>query len=126
MKNGINLKTTELETWDDFVRAIDQLRREYGQNTRILYPGQANHKWGLETTLERDLPHRDWSIQSYAGLSRGCVPEIESFTEKSWDFPEYLELESNIMEKSTSVPLYLPPKLYNLWVYLGHHGFNWL
>ena len=115
--------TIELETWDDFVGRINLLQTKFGPYIRMLYRGQANHEWGLITTLERDLPGFNWGIESYAKLSRRCVPEIESFTEKNWDVPEFPEIVRDLSQNSKQGQFYLPQKLYKLWAHLRHHGF---
>ena len=54
-ENVIQELEKTLNTWDDFVSEINNLNSRFGPYTEILYRGQADSKWGLETTLERDL-----------------------------------------------------------------------
>lgn len=114
----------QCESWQDFVDEITSLFDKYGQNTQILFRGQADSKWPLVTTLERELSGgRAWSIESYAMLSVRCVSEIESFTDRSWDFQEFPEIAQKIRNNSMPNLPYIPQNLYNYWVYLRHHGF---
>lgn len=54
----------------------------------ILYRGQGNAKdWKLKTTLERYSNLNKISLYDYYIIISSVNPQIESFTEKDWNFP---------------------------------------
>jgi hypothetical protein len=127
------MKTIKIEAWEKFEDALNQIRQDYGyfegklndggtlrQKIRILYRGQANEKWPLQTTLERKA-NEEFDVYQYLRLARLTVNEIESFTGTRWNIPAYLELEKVTHEKSTAFDVHLP--IYDFLVYLRHHGF---
>ena len=90
------MHTIEIASWDDFLATISKLKERFGahgvegfrQRNLILYRGQADAGWHLETTLERYSPS-PCSIECYARLALRCAPQIESFTDRRWDLPDY-------------------------------------
>ena len=122
------MKEIEINSWDEFPNTIDQIRREYGEHEAagikeknlILYRGQADYKWHLESTLER-FSSSSWKIESYYHLALRCAPQIESFTDTNWNLPQISVIEAEI-EKNPDMYLFQIP-CYEFLVYLRHNGF---
>jgi hypothetical protein len=124
------MRTIDLTTWREFPQTIDKIRKEFGEykidgleNTfknRILYRGQTDSQWSLDTTLER-VSKRVWTVFDYARVVLQCAPRIETFTEKEWNITRQEELESCLKKHGNDILLYIPD--YAFWVYLRHHGF---
>ncbi|BBO73444.1 FRG domain-containing protein [Desulfosarcina widdelii] len=125
------MKTINLTSWCEFPAAIDTVKKEFGEykiegsgityRNRVLYRGQTDSDWKLETTLER-VSARTWTILDYAQAVVRCTPRIETFTEKEWNTTPYEELERHLDENPGEVALPNIPD-YSFWVYLRHHGF---
>jgi hypothetical protein len=121
------------KSWQRVVEVLDLISKEwriyetqldngetYKKKNKILYRGQANSKWELKTTLERQTSNKISVLSYYRDLFR-TVAEVESFTDRSWNFLEYNTLEKEISEKSDVFRVHLPS--YNYLVYMRHHGF---
>lgn len=127
------METKRIRTWSGFIKALREVqntyeiyRRElsdgqkYEQRIRLLFRGQASHKWELKTTLERKSD-RPLHVLEYLWLAKKCAHEIESFTGSRWNIPEYPELETTLNDKQDAFKVVLPA--YDYLVYLRHHGF---
>ena len=120
----MNIKN--LETWEDFEKEIALLiadRKEREKETpssvsHFLYRGQGDSTWDLKTTLDRYC-NDDFNVKEYYRAIFRSKPEIETFSNKSWDIktpPQYEEwLEKN--------DFYVEFPAYEYMVYLRHHGF---
>lgn len=122
------MKEIELSSWAEFHPTIDKIKADYGehevagikQTNLILYRGQPNYEWRLNSTLERFSSH-PWSVESYGGLALRCGPQVESFTDRNWNLPDYQTVESDIKTKSDMFFPHIP--CYDFWAYLRHHSF---
>jgi hypothetical protein len=127
------MKTIRVSSWDCFDKALEQVRREYGPyrrklpdgqvfqpNVGILFRGQADHRWKLETTLERRTS-AEYDIGRYLARATSAVNELESFTGAKWNVPSWQVLEQEIKDKSGVSTVHLPA--YDYLVYLRHHGY---
>ena len=122
------MHTIELKSWSEFSEQIKKIREEFGlyklgpyvQRNLILFRGQSNSEWNLETTLER---YSDvvWDVRTYCRLALRCAPQIESFTNKSWKIPSYAELDEELDQNFDEILPHIP--FYDFYVYLRHHGF---
>jgi hypothetical protein len=123
------MKTYNLKAWDEFPECLQKINSKYGEYTinrksyknPILYRGQADSKWALETTLER-FSKRTWTLYDYCREMFLCIPQLEQLTGKSWNLPEAESLEA-ILQSNSKTGFYIPPKFYELMVYLRHHNF---
>lgn len=86
----------------------------------VLYRGQPDASWHLDTTLER-YSQQTWTMHSYSNMTLGCAPAIESYTDTDWNLPSRSELDKQFA-KPQSIFLHRVP-LYRYWIYLRHHGF---
>lgn len=79
------MKELYAETWEDYIEYVRQFRSKYERNmvtgelvpNRILFRGQADYTWKLESTLERQCG-QGWSIGQYHELVKNNLGTIES------------------------------------------------
>jgi len=126
------MRILDLDTWADFPNAIAGIRGEYGSHSieiadrtetlpnDILFRGQSDSEWKLQTTLER-ITDEKYSIPRYLQRADSVVNEIESLTGKSWQLPAFPDICRAINEVQDSLRSHLP--CYEYLVYLRHHGF---
>lgn len=123
----------KLKSWEEFRPLIQDIRKRFGAIQRelpdgsvydcennILFRGQPNADWELETTLERKSGER-YDILGYIIDATYPTNEIESFTGNRWNIPPSPELRESINKNQDSMRVYLP--CYEYLVYLRHHGF---
>jgi hypothetical protein len=84
-------------TWTDFKSEANKLVKESREKRiSLLFRGQGNSSWDIETTLERSL-HND-SVVAYFNMVLRLKSEIETFSGLNWDAkPDYPEVEKNIL-----------------------------
>ena len=119
---------TEIEvTWEQFELKIRGLRH-YHSSKRIasplLFRGQGNSDWGLQTTLERRKKSNMLFRDYYSVISR-IKPQIEALTKGRWDILDFSSV-MGLLEDYDSFSLTLdnyqfPAQQYL--VHLRHHGF---
>jgi hypothetical protein len=122
------MNVIDLDRWEDFEPAVSRLEAEgagyhagrpFSFVSHVIYRGQANAEWLLETTLERYLGHPSTMLSYYKSVS-AIRNYLQSFTGKSWDLKPWPELEAEISDLD-GFGLTLPA--YGLLVHLRHHGF---
>ena len=86
----------------------------------VLYRGQANAKWELQTSLER-AGCLNWSFHRYFRLAATAKPQIESFTGQRWDDLDVPAMENWAKEYDNLHQSPFPQ--YEYFGYLRHHGF---
>ena len=90
------MKEESAPTWVDFEKIIGQVenlrqKARKGQYVSdLLYRGQADSRWHLETTLERTVP-KPASLEKYYRLTKQAKPRIEKFADKSWEIPTHIQ-----------------------------------
>ncbi len=117
-----------LNNWEEFDVQLKNIISKYGKypdgengdENRILYRGQADSEWNLNTTLDR-YGLLENTVQNYLDITLRCINAIESFTEKKFNLPEKEIIINEINNKSNFLELHLPT--YEYWIYLRHHGF---
>jgi hypothetical protein len=122
------METREINSWQEYLDTVNQIKNDYADRqigeviigNPILFRGQADAEWPLKTTLER-YTDNSWDIKSYTKLTYRCRPQIESFTERTWNLPDLAEVEKQIESSYDDFFIQLP--CYDYWVYLRHHGF---
>ncbi len=127
------MRSVELNSWTDFPQAVADIRGEFGTRTvevpdkgpvtldnQILFRGDADSTWTLQTTLERatDSPI---TVQRYLQRADSCVNEIESVTGRQWNLQPYRDIIKEIEIVQDFMRVHLPH--YDYLVYLRHHGF---
>jgi hypothetical protein len=123
----------QASNWSEYIEIIESIKKEYAsyeyhqadgtvyeQPVSLIYRGQGNKEWLLETTLERKTTDK-FHILRYLQSATSSVAEIESLTGKDWKVPDYHDLEAEINDRQDTFRVYLP--CYDYLVYLRHHGF---
>ncbi len=122
------MKTIDLNSWTDFAPTLKKIQDEFGtyeimghvEKNKILYRGQADFNWKLQTTLER-FDKKSWSISRYAQLLKICSIELESFTDHNYALPSMKALNEKLRSKFDSIDFQIP--FDNFWIYMRHHDF---
>ncbi|MBW2675204.1 MAG: FRG domain-containing protein [Deltaproteobacteria bacterium] len=118
---------TRIDKWGDFLAEVDSLYTDRPEGltpaayvSDLLFRGQADASWKLETTLERWAGDRMRLGQYYNDI-RAVQHEIESRTGFAWTIPDYPEYKKAIADSDHFYPR--PDEVYEYLVYLRHHGF---
>jgi len=118
------MKEENPRSWHDFEKIVGQIEglrrteREHGYVSELLYRGQADARWYLETTLERTVA-LPVSLNRYYEIAKEAKPRIETFTDKLWKVPTY-DQYSNWLRSEPYPPFNFDAYAY--FVYLRHHG----
>lgn len=118
-----------VSTFDELKQKIDELTARFGRHTLatrsiqnpILFRGQANHVWELESTLER-ASKQPWTLKAYFDLARRIRPIIESYYPLPFSEPSYEEIETWLQGTAIQHGIVNLPA-YDYLLYLRHHGF---
>lgn len=134
-KQNASILTRELNSWDEYENTITELRKKYGTRTGpdspegptimrndLLFRGQSDSNWPIETTLERTTKAA-YTITKYLNMINCCASEIESLTGKTWALKSYPEICQEIDNNQDFMRVYFPHNHYGYLVYLRHHGF---
>lgn len=133
MDKGKYIENT-LETWEEFLDHLKTIKyfrdslvgHDHNYVSALIYRGQANSKWNLDTTLERFRGENRYEIRKYYKKIHEASYEIEAFTREKWNLPSgdsfhnFKELEVFSPHKILFDPKY---DLATYYVYLRHHGF---
>ncbi len=118
----------ELDSWEDFekeVKRLEEERAKLAESSTLtisdyLYRGQSDHRWTLETTLERYIPEQ-FSLLKYFRLVMNAQPQVETFTEEEWEDWDFDELRD--FSSSRDLPNKDGIPAYDYLIYLRHHRF---
>lgn len=111
----------ELNSWEQLQTEIENLVESLGKKSDdLLFRGQADSTWELDTTMERKLK-TPISLSRYYRFAYTAKPRLETFVEASWDIPTPPEYDNWLKEKDTLSFNPLPG--YDYLAYLRHHGF---
>ena len=125
-----------VKTWEKCKKELKDLAERHAKIQRaesqkevstvispLLYRGQGNAKWNLETTLERYIG-RDIGLKEYYERIHNLKPQIEVFAGSTWkidsgkDYQQWLDGLGDIgFLLRSRVPAY------DYMAYLRHHGF---
>jgi hypothetical protein len=122
--------------WDGFEGAVkrlsDSVRMNGGDPKTLLFRGQGNSDYKLDTTLER-AGGENISFSRYYNLMSKVKPAVESFTQNRWDISDF---STKVVKEFRNVDSFqgLPTEdgllkafpsgaVYRFMVYLRHHGF---
>lgn len=109
------METIETANWEDFESRLKRLREDCrGDIPTLLYRGQGNEGYHLETSLERERKP-SMRIGDYYRLMAKIKPEIETLTGKNWDVPEW---EEDAFKSNGFSPI-----TFSYMIYLRHHEF---
>jgi len=120
-----------VSSWAEFEKELQAIRNKLLKSgakaePHLLFRGQENSHWALETTLERS-GYRNMAFSDYYGLISPLRPEVETLTGAVWDkMPTYNEARE-WMDKpgefSVDIVNVHGFPGYDYMVYLRHHGF---
>ena len=98
----------KITSWSEFTATVAEVRQEYGyhelelgegnvykQKNVVLFRGQNNALWPIQTTLERTTTKR-LDVSQYMLHATNCSNELESFSGRSWKIPSYPEFRKEI------------------------------
>ena len=93
------MQKTDFRTWTEFEEQVRQLkelyRKEKAEGMSVsahLFRGHRDADWPLLTTLERRSPDKTWSFSEYFRYVAMAQPQVETFTGKSWNVPDWAEI----------------------------------
>lgn len=128
-----------VKDWDEFEDSLNEIKSiaktlgkgddksgRDGYVSNILYRGQSNSAWHLETTLERFIARETMSLSDYHGAILSITPTIETFTERTWNLresAEYRESLNRIRCSITTPNEFLTSSELEYMAYLRHHNF---
>ncbi|MDH5763675.1 MAG: FRG domain-containing protein [Nitrospinota bacterium] len=122
------METIHLGSWEEFEDKLkkdkektpnkDLYGKPYGSVSPLLFRGQADANWILETTLERECRERglfqEWPWELYIKVLDKVRPAFTSQINKQYDSPR---------RDYKIIPCPHPPPGYNLMIDLRHHNF---
>ncbi len=123
------MKEITLNSWNEFEENIAALESsKHVKDTKtplstspLLFRGQGDSTWKLETTLDRYFS-KEVSLNFYYRLTLIAQPRIETFTNYKWDAIPTMEKYEEWVGKIEISP-FGPPPAYEYFAYLRHHGF---
>lgn len=127
------MEEIKLNSWSEFSKALaeidlrfqsyqmDDEDQESTRRAEVLFRGQADSTWKLQTSLERTRPNQQISIYQYFERADSIVNEIESLTGKIWGLKSFTETRKEIANNRNPLRPNLPEPAYL--IYLRHHGF---
>ena len=119
------MRTIAVENWEDFEAQIQEIKRTIKAGpVGLLFRGQADTSWSLSTTLERSRRRME-RVRDYYSIIREIKTQIETFTDLSFEVPDFLELLPIVQEYDPFSRLMATGNLpcYRYMIYLRHHGF---
>jgi hypothetical protein len=117
------MRTVDLDNWEAFEPELAALYKQYPKSfvKPMLFRGQSDAAWKLQTTLER-YPVKLLKVAEYYGAISAARPQIETYTNQSWDIPDQDEYAQMLKSKPFGFGrIHFPA--YEYIVYLRHHGF---
>lgn len=124
--------TRNLRSWEEFLAEIDRLTDELTQeepqtgndeqgchDPKVLFRGQADSCWELETTLDRSVKV-SYTVEEYLKAAEAVENEIHSRFPHEWS--SSTSNQSNEIVCSEK-PYQVPLRRYDFLVYLRHYGF---
>ncbi|MFH1023046.1 MAG: FRG domain-containing protein [Planctomycetota bacterium] len=128
-------ETKDISSWEVFVEELNKIqilraqrKAECGRSgDELLFRGQGDSRWLLETTLERTLRRMgkvDCSLEQYYRWIHSAHAQIETFSDRDWEIPDCTQY-GNFLKEAVRNDLLLFAKFpgYDYMVYLRHHGF---
>jgi FRG domain len=125
------MESVALPNWEAFTTKLQELRDDLSKNypsrpPELLFRGQGDSSWSLQTTLER-ADCKGMSFDEYYRLTVTRVrPTVEALTETARDVPDYtVAMEQEFCSDRELFSLRKFPSLgfYRYMAYLRHHGF---
>jgi len=119
------METIELSAWSDYREAVLEFCSRHQRGTKssagvareVLFRGQTNASWPLETTLERMMP-REISAREYVRMASKCAPQLESLSGRDWG-----QMWDTLADRVEEDELMLKLPALDYLIYLRHRGF---
>ncbi len=109
-----------VSSWEECEELIRELEHTHNVNAnKVIFRGQSNAKWLLETTLER--LHKNVKVEKYYRLISRIHHEIEAYNGREWSIPSYEEIHNWSMNYDAFTIQRL--LAYDYLAHLRHHGF---
>lgn len=110
-----------LNSWEDLQVKIGNLIESLGEKSeKLLFRGQSNSKWKINTTLERKLKP-PISLNRYYRFAYTAKTRLETLVNTSWNIPTPTKYEKWLQDKDALTFYDMPG--YDYLAYLRHHGF---
>ncbi|MGR9099636.1 MAG: FRG domain-containing protein [Gammaproteobacteria bacterium] len=115
------IEEKELDSWQALEAEITNLNEVMGEKSeKLLFRGQPNSTWKLDTTMERQLKGQI-SLIDYYKFAHSAKSRVETLVKTSWDIPTPWEYDQWLKKKDPLRFFDLPA--YDYLAYLRHHGF---
>ncbi len=118
------IEEVTISSWEEFEETINTTYSDIEQKRKddistylspLLFRGQSNSNWQLQSTLERYLEDKECkrtiSWKDYHSILQSILPSIDSYTSNKYTINDF---------KMDMTPV---PPSYDLMIYLRHHGF---
>ncbi len=120
-----NVAVTSWEEFEEELRKISAEQERIKKGTplhvsRLLFRGQSDSTWKLETTLDRYLP-KQLKVTDYFHYIHAAKPQIETHTGHVWNTKTPPEFDRWVEDQGALGLDNMPD--YDYMVYLRHHGF---
>lgn len=120
-------ESVTVNSWEDFQGYVSKLRLEHSHNEEmcgeLLFRGQGDSKWLLQTTLERATVENLRFMDYYRRVFTARTT-IESLTPNKWDLPPLFDVSELAKQfEFLDTNQLLQTKIYSYFAYLRHHGF---
>lgn len=123
------VKIQNLDNWEDFENSLERLRADRDRLktdrptfiSNLLYRGQSDSTWPLQTTLERYSGDNKYPLSDYYRKISVAKAQIETLTNKSWNIKTLPEFNNWL--KDVDIIMNEPMPAYDYMIYLRHHGF---
>lgn len=123
------MKQKDLKNWEEFKVQLDKIQEEtqqlnanphkVGVVTEPLYRGQSNHKWPLESTLERE--RKNITLYEYLAMLEGIKSKVEQIYGIGW--PTFSNINSCRLQSVYHFTNDLPKDTLGYMSFLRQHGF---
>jgi hypothetical protein len=108
-----------MANWEEFETYLKHVKNNNFSPWPLLFRGQGDANWQLKTTLERAGYEKLFFSEYYQTVSQ-LKPEIEAFTGREWDHPNFIDIDKlRDPDSLRDVLLQIYPYL----LHLRHHGF---
>jgi len=123
------MQEISVETWEEFEKQLSSIQSQREQRVEkrapsvieeLLFRGQGDSRWPLETTLDRFF-QRKVSVLDYYRIVTEMQAKVETFMNASWSIPSRSKYEAIVNDDYYGFPW--GQDAYEYLVYLRHHGF---
>lgn len=123
------MEQKDLNSWEEFKEFLEKIQEEtqelnanphrVGMVTEPLYRGQSNHKWHLESTLERK--RKNTTLYEYLTMLEGIKSKVERISKKTW--PTFSNINNCQLRSIYHFTIDLPKDTLGYTTFVRQHGF---